>query len=290
MNSAAVWKRCDPGPRTAPCAPPAPRSPAGSGSTEDSSGTRASLTRCISSASPTPSVPNSRRLANSSQRMTPTAYKSLRASTGCPSTCSGLMYASVPRSAPASPAHHPLHLGHAEVGELHVPRHAQQDVGGVDVAVDDVGAVLPHLRPVQVVQRLEHAPGDVAAGIRGHRRAHLHEQPLHEAQGAPTHQLLHHQVVQPRLVEPVGADDVRVAQAHGELRLVHEGLHVVGVRAERGVQPLEHHLIRLTRRALRGGTGAGLVHLGHAAYGKATYNFVPTEFQRVRHACTAYRA
>src|SRR6478735_1295473 len=64
---------------------------------------------------------------------TPSAYRSEAPVAGRPRACSGLMYDGVPSSV-AGP-------GDPEVGELHEAVLAHQDVGGLDVAMDDLGLV-----------------------------------------------------------------------------------------------------------------------------------------------------
>ena len=75
---------------------------------------------------------------------------SLRASALFPSTCSGDMYGNVPTSwpsavmvsgvAPEATSSPSLQLGQAEIQQLH-PGGGEHDVAGLEVAVDDPGAV-----------------------------------------------------------------------------------------------------------------------------------------------------
>ena len=104
----------------------------------------------------------------------PKAKMSVRASASLPSSCSGAMYCSVPRIVPCASgaagnvgrglaAHDGLlaQLGQAEVQQLR-PRLREHDVAGLQVAVDDAGAVRGGER-IGDLDRRTGAPGRAAA-------------------------------------------------------------------------------------------------------------------------------
>ena len=121
--------------------------------------------------------------------------------------------------------------GDPEVGHLGVVAVVDDHVVGLQVAVD-------HAATVGEPGRLEDLDGDVDRADRIERRL-LADQLLERAAG----QVLHRDVV--RVLEGaavVDADDVRVLQAGGGLRLAAEALDEPGIRGEAAVQQLQRDL------------------------------------------------
>ena len=142
------------------------------------------------------------------------------------------------------------HLGHAEVGDAHASVVGQEDVLGLQVAVD-------HPRRVERRQAARGLPGDLAEQALGHR-PHLLEE---RAQRAPLHPLHDEEVVRrpldAGLADVERADDVLVDERQPEPGLAQEPLADGGDRE----QVREDHLDREGRVA-RG--RLDLVHDAHA--------------------------
>ena len=140
-------------------------------------------------------------------------------------------------------------LGDAEVGHLHPPVLAQQDVGRLHVAVDDAGLV-------GVLEGPRHLGGDVD------RLGRRQRPPLEERlpQGGAVDQL-HDDEGQPVVEAGVeDADHVGVGQPGGGDGLAPEPLEERRVGGQLGQQQLHRHR-PAQHRVLR------LPHLGHAAAG-----------------------
>ena len=124
--------------------------------------------------------------------------------------------------------------GEAEVGDLDVEVGVEEDVGGLDVAVHDGG-----LHGVQVRERRGRLDGDAQAERprqRALRRAVPVQVVRHRAVG---HELIHQQQLAAAAGRaPVEQDEVRVAQAGEDGRLVEELLHAPAAVV---VQPLHGH-------------------------------------------------
>jgi hypothetical protein len=140
-------------------------------------------------------------------------------------------------------------LGGAEVGELGGPGHAvDQDVTGLDVAVDDAGGV-----------RRTQRQGDVAGDARGLgdlEPAALGQQALERATIDPLHDDERHAVGD---VEVAYAYDVGVVQRRRRARVLQEAVGQVPVAAHLRAQ----HLQRDRRLELRVASGE---HAGHGPF------------------------
>ncbi len=140
-----------------------------------------------------------------------------------------------------------------EVGDLHDPVQAEEDVPGRDVAVigrcrlaEGIG---PLVRRVQPAERLDadgrrQMPGRVPAGADGGARPAAQIDALHP---------LHDQVVLPVLVlaEVVDGHDVRVVQVGADPRFLHEHLHERRIVGQGRLDPLDRHGPVEACRALR---------------------------------------
>jgi hypothetical protein len=135
-------------------------------------------------------------------------------------------------------------LGDAEVGQLHLARAGDHDVGGGDVAVDQPQRVaLGALLLVGVGQRAQRLAGDEQGG----GRVELVSAVLDAAQDRPQipapHVLHHDEEVLARRHQVDGVHDVGVVQRGRELGLPDEEIDELGLRGELGQQLLEHHLL-----------------------------------------------
>ncbi len=178
----------------------------------------------------------SRRAARTAPRRRPRCR--CRRSTGAPSACSGDMYEGVPRSTPTSVSSSPfcpdmrampksMSLG----TDLARGGAREEDVLGLDVAVDDVLAVRGDERAHDGHQDVERLlDREPAALLEVAAQADAVEQLLDDVVGgvAPLPDLEH-------------ADDVGVLDARGGARLAAEAPHHVGVPGDVGVQHLERH-------------------------------------------------
>ena len=169
---------------------------------------------------------------------TPSENRSVRASSAFPSACSGDMYATVPTAVPAlvsgsgavsrrrqgrrrlgrgpSVRHQ---LGQPEVEDLGVARRREEEVGRLDVPMNDPFGV----RRLQTVGHLQR-----------HRQDLVHLQPLPEhalLQRLALEQLHRDEVLPLVLVDVVDGADVRVIQGRGRLGLPLEALSAPGGRA-----------------------------------------------------------
>ena len=134
-------------------------------------------------------------------------------------------------------------LGDAEVGDLHAALRVEQDVLGLDVAVENSFLVRELERLADFRNDGERLGGGEASGLHGLAQVHAID-------------VFHHQVVEAaRLPEVENADDVRVVQARehaalaveafGELRIVRER---IGQQLERD-EAVEVRLARLEDEA-----------------------------------------
>src|SRR6266704_2203814 len=122
-------------------------------------------------------------------------------------------------------------LGDREVGDLHAAVVAEQDVGGLQVAVDDAGLV-------GVLERVD----DLAGQARRLRRRERAVAVQHVAQGGPVDQL-HDDVVHALLLAGVvQRDDIGVREAGRVDGLLVETPTQASVRGQVGMQHLDHHV------------------------------------------------
>ena len=165
----------------------------------------------------------------------------MRASSGSPSACSGDMYRTVPdRGAQAGQRARGLvarrglgrldHRRQAEVEQLRVPARGDEDVGRLEIAMDDAGGV-------GGVERVGDLDAEADDGADRHRAGGHHfvqrqaAEQLHDEIGAP--------VRLRRLADVVDRADVRVIQRRRRARLALEAPQMFFRRGERGRQQLE---------------------------------------------------
>ena len=177
---------------------------------------------------------------------------SVRASTPSPRICSGAIVYDVPRRVPTtvsppSPASGCMQLGDAEVEQLDHPLVADvgdEDVAGLEIAVDDAHVVRRLQRRADRLEDLQHLGGREAAAL-------VQDRP----QVDPLEQL--HHVERPavgELAELEDVDDARVLDHVDGLRLLHEardhlrrGRQLPAQHLHRGL-PSEDPVLRLVDR------------------------------------------
>ena len=183
------------------------------------------------------SAANGRRPASISYSTTPSANRSARASTGRPTSCSGAMYAGVPIIAPTAVSGRAVfvragsalahELGDAEVEELDATVDGDEQVVGLDVAVDDA-------RPVRGGEPARDLGGDGERGAHRQRTA-----------GEPRAQRLALEQLRDQVRHALGPPDVehdeqvRMGDRADRARLLREPAEPLLVRAELGRQDLD---------------------------------------------------
>ena len=222
--------------------------------------------RTAASVAASESRAKSRRPAQSSQSTTPSEKTSARASTRSPRACSGAMYATLPFSVPGSvrPARSDR-ARDAEVGELHLALERDEDVVGGDVAVHEPERA-GHASESRCACASPRATSAATWTARGTPKRHAQlARPLGDAaEVAAAHELHRDVVAAVDLVELEHLDDVGVAEARGEPRLLDEHPDEV---APRGVLAADE----LQRDLLHDALGAGHLgapDVGHAARGE----------------------
>jgi hypothetical protein len=119
--------------------------------------------------------------------------------------------------------------GEAEVGDLHRPVRRQKDVAGLEVAVDDAGAV----RRVHGVRERGRDGRGVSRGL-GHAREFLRQRPAVDE--------LHREVRPPvELADVVHLDDVRVSQRRDCFGFPREPHHLGAARVRAREEHLDRH-------------------------------------------------
>ena len=126
-----------------------------------------------------------------------------------------------------------IRAGQAEVGDLHRAAGRDQDVLGLDVAVDDALCV----RGLEGEQRLADDLGRL-------RRLEPDVRVQQLARGAPADELHDHVVDAVDRAPVVDRDDVRVGEGRRRARLVAEPIDESLVSGEGSVQDLDRHLAR----------------------------------------------
>ena len=167
---------------------------------------------------------------------------------GLPQACSGLMYSSLPRSAPASVMRGLAgRLGDAEVGELHVALERDQDVLRADVAVDDQHGLARARPSCGARTRGPSRPGSTISTREVERHAQARARVARRRmvrRSRPVHVLHGDVVALVDLAEVEDLDDVRVGEAGDHLGLVDEHVHEFLVVREVGQDALDrHHLL-----------------------------------------------
>ena len=153
-------------------------------------------------------------------------------------------------------------LGDAEVGDHHPVVVGEEDVGRLDVPVDEPG-------PVRGLQRL----GDSGGDLHGLGRSEATFVVEVAAQRDPPHQLHDDGLVAVAAVRVVDGDDRRVGQAGGGDGLAAEALDEVLVAGQVGVEDLDGH--RPVEDLV-----VGLPDLGHPTDGQSALEAVATGEQR----------
>ena len=175
--------------------------------------------------------------------------------------------------------------GDTEIGEFDVACTGEQDVRGADVAVHDVQALALFVaKVVREVERLGGLSDDVERHVQWNTtlRCSGVEQAVHRGALDQLHGEEERAV---GLAEVEHLHDVRVRDAHSQLRLRHEQLHELRVARELRQDALECHALLEASRALTRGDE----HLGHAPGRQAPFDDVGADAGGCGHAPTVNR-
>ena len=213
--------------------------------------------------------------------------RSLRASSSRPTTCSGDMYPSLPLSCPAS-VRRSISAARAMPKSVSftAPRAVDEHVAGRHVAVHErERAALVVARAVRVLERAEDGEDDVEADVERDVLAARRGGADEARAGRPVDVLHRHVELAVLLAEVEHLDDVRVAEARADARLVDEHGDEVRVARELREDALDgDDLLEAVRAA-----AAREIHLRHPARRDPPEQLVRPQAQRRRDAGDRHR-